>query len=108
MLRDHAIVLTAAALTSVVMVVAGRRWGWRGLAAAVLAAVELIGATTLFFLANLAVGVVLVLAVRGLTPFYPSLYEVTEIALLLVSLVQAAIVETWRRPARRGDATRLR
>jgi hypothetical protein len=107
-MREHAVFLSVAALTSLLAVLGGRRWGWHRLGSAIIATVELIGATTLFFVANLAVGMVLVLAVRLVTPFYPSLYEVTDVALLLVSLAQASIVESWRRPSRRAIAARLR
>ena len=98
MLPDHALILTIAGLTTLVMGLLGRRWGVRRFGAGVVTAVELIGATTIFFIANLAVGSLLVLAIRKVTPFYPSLYEVADVALLLISLIQAAVVETWRRP----------
>ena len=102
MLRDHVVLLVVSALTSLLMTGVGRRWGLGRLGEALLSAVEVIGATTLFFAANLVIGGVLVLAVRRMTPFYLSLYEVTDVALLLVSLVQSLVFEGWRRAARPG------
>ena len=105
--RDHLIVLVIVAFTSLAVVLAGRRRGMRGLAVAVLSTVEIVGATTIFFVVNLAIGAVLVLTVRQLTPYYPSLYEVADVALLILSLLQALIFETWRRLPPRGRATRF-
>jgi hypothetical protein len=104
-LRDHVLLLVVIALTSSVALFAGNRRGVRRLGIAILTAVEVIGATTVFFAANLAIGVLLVLTVRRLTPFYPSLYEVADVALLILSLLQALIFETWRRTPRRESPT---
>jgi hypothetical protein len=85
------------AITSLVGVAIGWRGGVGGLAAAVGVVLETIGATVLFFAANLAVGATLVLAGRWYSYFYTTLYEVTDITLLVVSVIQALLVTIWRR-----------
>jgi uncharacterized SAM-binding protein YcdF (DUF218 family) len=66
-------------------------------AAAVGVVLETIGATVLFFVANLTVGAMLVLGGRWFSYFYTTLYEVTDITLLIVSVIQALLVTIWRR-----------
>jgi hypothetical protein len=100
MLRGHGLVLAVVTLTSLLSVLAGRRWGVHRVGAAIVATVEVVGAAMLFFAANLALGAALVLAIRQLTPFYPSLYEVADVAVLALSLLQALIFESWRHAAR--------
>lgn len=90
------------AITSIAGVVIGWRGGLSGLATAVGVVLETIGATVLFFVANLAVGSALVLGGRWLSYFYTTLYEVTDITLLIVSVVQALVVTIWRRAAPAG------
>jgi hypothetical protein len=85
------------AITSLVGVAIGWRGGLAGLASAVGVVLETIGATVLFFVANLAVGATLVLAGRSYAYFYTTLYEVTDITLLIVSVIQALLVTIWRR-----------
>jgi hypothetical protein len=84
-------------ITSIVGVVIGWRGGLAGLATAVGVVLETIGATVLFFAANLAVGASLVLAGRWYSYFYTTLYEVTDITLLIASVIQALTVTIWRR-----------
>ena len=37
------------------------------------------------------------LAARRLTPVYLTIYEVSDLVLLIISLLQALVFETWRR-----------
>ena len=97
MRHHHLLLLAVAAITSVIAVALGRRRGASRLGGAIVVAVEIVGATTLFFTANLAIGVTVVLAVQRLTSYYTALYEVTDGSLLIFSLLQALIFETWRR-----------
>ena len=85
------------AITSAAAVAIGWRGGVGGLVAAVGVVLETIGATVLFFVANLTVGALLVLAGRKLAMFYTTLYEVSDITLLVVAVVQALTVTLWRR-----------
>ena len=85
------------AITSIVGVAIGWRGGLAGLGTAVGVVLETIGATVLFFAANLAVGATLVLGGRWYSYFYTTLYEVTDITLLIASVIQALTVTIWRR-----------
>lgn len=89
--------LVLATITSAIAVAFGRRRGIACLGAAVVVAVETIGAAVLFFVANVTIGIGLVLAARRLTPVYLTIYEVSDLVLLIISLLQALVFETWRR-----------
>ena len=69
----------------------------RHLLAAVGATLELIGVSTLFFVVNVAVGTLAIGAVRGLTSTFVSIYHVSDISLLVLSLVQALLFGAWRK-----------
>ena len=88
-------------LTSLaILVLVARRRGVAGLGAALGTMLEVAGATVLLFLANVALGAVVVLVARRLTPFYGTLYAVNDISLLVVSLLQALTITLWRTRAR--------
>ena len=93
----HLLLILVVTITSAIAIVLGRRGGMARLGAAIVAMVELVGATALFFVANLAVGTVLVLGARRLTGSFTTLYDVSDVTLLMLSLIQAAVVEGWRR-----------
>src|SRR5262249_50071747 len=88
--------LVVTAITSVIAILVRGR-GLAGFGAALVAALEMVGATAVFFAANLVIGAVLVLGARRLTPIYHALYDVSALALLILSLLQALTVESWRR-----------
>src|SRR5436305_1111447 len=56
---------------------------------------EWIGAFALFFAANLTLGVVTVLMIRGFTPRFIALYQLDNLFLPLVSGVQAFVFRCW-------------
>ena len=95
-LRHQALLLAVATITSVIGVGVGR-YGVARLRAAIVFAVELVGAAALFFVANLVTGVALVLVARWLTPYYTTLYEISDVSLLIVAMLQALVFEAWRR-----------
>jgi hypothetical protein len=95
MVRDHLLLIAIVAITSASAVAIAWGQGVRALGRAVLLAVEIVGAATLFFAANVGVGVALVLAARRFSPYYPTLYEVSDVSLLLFSLVQALVLQIW-------------
>ena len=72
--------LVLATITSAIAVAFGRRRGIACLGAAMVVAVETIGAAVLFFVANVTIGIGLVLAARRLTPVYLTIYEIAGLA----------------------------
>jgi hypothetical protein len=63
---------------------------------AVVVTLETVGAAAIFMTINVTLGVTLVLSLRFLTPFYPTLYEIADLALLILSVLQALIYQAWR------------
>ena len=57
---------------------------------------QLVGMSTLFFLANLGIGLVCLLAVRGTTGTFVSVYLLNDVTLGVLSAVQGACFECWR------------
>lgn len=68
----------------------------RRLGGAALHAVETIGLLVAFGAANLALGIAVVLAYRGLTGEFMSFYVLNDAILGLFSLLQALIFQWWR------------
>jgi hypothetical protein len=57
------------------------------------------GLFALFTSANLAIGTVLILLIRGFTPRFVSLYELESVFLLIFSGVQAFVFHQWSKLA---------
>ncbi|MBM3220329.1 MAG: hypothetical protein FJZ38_16920 [Candidatus Rokubacteria bacterium] len=90
------LLLAVVAVTSLLAVAALGR-GRVGEALAALGMVlEAIGATVGFFVANLTAGVALVLVARAVSLFYATLYEVADVTLPIMSLIQALTITLWR------------
>ena len=70
-----------------------RRGDLRG---AVMETLECLGLVVIFFLANFAVGTALILALRGLTGRFISVYVVNDATLAVLSLLQALVFHRWR------------
>jgi hypothetical protein len=68
----------------------------RRLATAVLFVFQVVGMSTLFFLANLAIGLICVLVVRGATGQFVSVYLLNDPTLCVLSALQGACFECWR------------
>ena len=99
MRMSHPLVLLIALGTSALVLLPALLRDGRPLARlgrAALFALETLGAVTLFMAMNVAVGMTVVLGARALTPYYFSLYEVADIALLGLSAVQALVYQAWR------------
>jgi hypothetical protein len=64
-------------------------------------ALQLVGMTTLFFVGNLAIGLIWVLAVRGATGTFVSVYLLNDLTLGVLSAVQGVCFECWRTGGRR-------
>jgi hypothetical protein len=57
---------------------------------------ECVGLTLVFFLLNLAVGMLAILAMRSLSGRFVSLYIASDVLLLVLSLLQALAFQAWR------------
>lgn len=68
----------------------------KGLRAAVGKMLECVGVTLVFFLANLAAGMAVVLLGRLLTQRFISLYLANDVTFLVFSLLQGLTFEWWR------------
>jgi len=88
------------ALTSVAAyLVATQCFGWRHdtLPAAMGETLECIGLAAIFLAGNLAVGAALVFGSRIFLDRFISVYGLSDIALVLLSLLQAIVLQSWRR-----------
>ena len=85
------------ALTSAAVAAGALRLGLppAAIAGAAGRAVEWLGFTVLLALVNLAAGFVLVLALRRATGTFVSLYLNTDLTLLALSALQAAVLQWW-------------
>ena len=69
----------------------------RTLSAAIQALFDWAGAFALFFLANLALGAVVILLLRGITQRFYALYGLENFLLLILSAAQAFVFQMWWR-----------
>jgi hypothetical protein len=103
MAMEPLFILIVAGLTSVgifTLGVTGLRLCKSGLGRALGKACECIGLALVFFLLNLAVGMLAVLAVRSLIGRFVSLYIASDATLLVLSLLQALTFQAWREGSR--------
>jgi hypothetical protein len=95
------LVILLIALTSVggcMMINRSRRLTTRSLLQAFGSLFDWAGLFTLFTTTNLALGVLLILLIRGFTPRFVSLYELENFLLLILSAVQAFVFhQLWKR-----------
>jgi hypothetical protein len=68
-----------------------------GLREGVLRALELAGASVVFFLVNLVVGISVILMVRTFTNHFLSVYLLNDLTLVALSVIQGIVFECWRR-----------
>jgi hypothetical protein len=68
----------------------------RRLIAASLFTLQIVGMSTLFLLANVALGLMAVLVVRGATGAFVSVYVLNDYTLCALSALQGACFECWR------------
>jgi hypothetical protein len=97
---DQVFLLLLTATTSLGAVVLGvRALGLsRGsLKAAGHCALELVGASVVFFVVNLVVGLPVILAVRALTSQFLSVYLLDDLMLVALSTLQGLVFCCWRR-----------
>lgn len=97
---DQVFLLLLTGTTSVAAVVFGVRC--LGLSRARLSAgtqwaLELLGASVVFFVLNLVVALPVILAVRALTSHFLSVYLLNDLMLVVLSTVQGIVFQCWRR-----------
>ena len=88
-----------AVLTSIgAYVLAVRVWTWRsrGLRPALRRALEMIGVASVFLAANFALGLLIVLAVRGVSGRFISAYVLNDTTLVVMSALQGMVWSFWR------------
>jgi hypothetical protein len=73
----------------------------RMLAASGRAALEFAGLWVICLVMNVAVGLLAILAVRGLTGGFLSVYLVNDISIIIVSALQAVMAQKWISSGRR-------
>lgn len=69
-----------------------------GLRMAVRKMLECVGGTLVFFIANLVVGAIIILAVRVSTRKFMSLYFLDDLGLAALSFLQGLTFQWWREP----------
>jgi hypothetical protein len=71
--------------------------GNRSLGRAVLAVLEMAGIAALFLAGNLVLGAAIVLAIRGASSVFVSIYMLNDVSLVALSILQGAVFFCWRR-----------
>lgn len=100
---DHTFILIMTGLTSVGAYIVGVKWlrlSRHGLWLALGKTCEAVGLTLIFFLLNLIVGVSVAFAGRFFRGVFISLYHMSDVALLALSLLQALAFQAWRADSR--------
>jgi hypothetical protein len=92
-----AYLLVLCGLTSAMAVMGGRRRGMAlsALRGALGRTLECVGLAVVMLAANVMVGMVVVLGLRAATGHFVSLYPNADLTLLVLSLVQALVLQAW-------------
>jgi hypothetical protein len=91
------LLIATTSVAAVVIGMSGFGLSRAGLRIGMQRALELIGASVVFFLLNLAVGLPIILAVRTLTSGFVSVYVLNDLMLVVLSAVQGIVFCCWRR-----------
>lgn len=100
---EHTFVLVMVALTSLatyIFGVKGLRLHSLSLRRGLGNTCEVVGLTLIFCIANLSVGIIIVFAARLSMGRFVSLYHLSDITLLALSLLQALAFQSWQASAR--------
>lgn len=96
-MAQGALLLVLVALTSLVAGWTVRTKRQVRLADAIQLTLELVGMVMCFLLGNLALGLLIVLGIRSLTPFFVSVYVLNDTAIVVLSVLQGAVFFCGRR-----------
>ena len=100
---DHTFILIMTGLTSIGAYIVGVKWlrlSHYGLWLALGKTCEAVGLTLVFFLLNLIVGISVVFVGRSFMGAFVSLYHLSDVTLLALSLLQALTFQAWRADSR--------
>jgi hypothetical protein len=95
-----AIVVALTSLSAYLVGTLFARLRWTDLRGAVMEALEYLGLIVIFLLANLTVGLTLILGLRALTGRFVSVYLLNDEVLAILSLIQALVFHRWRERSR--------
>jgi len=95
---DTVFIVVVVGLTSSAAVLLGRRAPSRSLASAAGKALESAGLVAVFMLLNMGAGFCLAHAARRIPGGFVSLYVNDDVALLVLSALQALVAQWWREP----------
>jgi hypothetical protein len=107
----HAFILIIVGLTSLGTYIVGikrLRLSASGLWVALGEAFACVGLTVIFFLLNLAIGMLAILAARFFSGGFVSLYTASDLTMLVLSGLQALAFQAWRANARHRHPTESR
>ncbi|HWN92596.1 MAG TPA: hypothetical protein VNQ15_14345 [Verrucomicrobiae bacterium] len=98
-MRQSVLLVALGAITSLAAGLIARRAGaeTRQLGRALLLALELIGTAALFLIANLALGVLIVLTIRSVSSHFVSIYVLNDVSLVGLSILQGVVFFCWGR-----------
>ena len=96
---EHVAIVLLTAVTSLAAYWIGRRrlnLSPESLGTAIGRMLESIGLTIVFFVTNIGVAMITIVAIRTLTPQFVSLYLADNIVLLVLSLLQGLTFQWWK------------
>ena len=93
-------ILAVVGLSSLVAVLVARRGARRGLRSAAARTLETIGLAAVFLVLNVALGFCFTLLARAVSGAFLSLYVNDDVAILVLSALQALFFQWWREPER--------
>jgi hypothetical protein len=108
---DHVFILLLTGVTSVVAYIVGVKWlrlSRYGLWIALGKTCEAMGWTLVFFLLNLIVGVSVMFVGRFFMETFVSLYHLSDVTLVALSLLQALAFQAWRAGSRPAYPSEVR
>jgi hypothetical protein len=95
---EGAFILAVVGLSSLAAALVARRGARRRLLSAAARALETVGLAAGFLVLNVALGFCLTLLARAVSGAFVSLYVNDDVAILILSALQALVFQWWREP----------